>query len=112
MVERLSYTQLAGVRFPLGAKVFYAASGMLSKERRWRQHAKNPSVWYAHAKMNAYVADLLYKEYTSAWQHHTELVEGTEEYDSTEYNRTRRNEDLHRYILMFYGFALENYLKR
>jgi len=53
--------------------------------------AENPSSWFSKAEKSEYVANILLERYNNP--------------------KTRQDEHLHSFILMFLGFAMENYFK-
>lgn len=85
--------------------------------RNYQKSALNPQSWFSDGERNKYIASLLYKKYNSYYR---KLILHYEEnpFDISGRNKPIRRRglndydgDLHKYILMFFGVAIECYLK-
>src|SRR3989338_1417078 len=76
------------------------------KKKVRRQRAENPDSWYAAGEMNKYIAEFLLQKYDSA----NKVYKKDLAY-SVKQKVSIRDEHSHRYVLMFYGLVIENYLK-
>lgn len=80
----------------------------------FERSARDASYWYGSGEMNQHVARLFHRRYLRAHENYLEInsrildpVRPLKKISKTE----MRDMSLHRYILMFYGAALECYLK-
>jgi len=83
------------------------------KKSIYQKRAEDPAVWALAGFRNEEIGKFFLRKYRSYYwrleQEHLELASGDLLKKKRRFNH--RDGDLHRYVLMFFGYAIENYLK-
>lgn len=83
------------------------------KKSIYQKRAEDPHVWFLAGFRNEEIGNFFLRKYLSYYrrleEEHLETVLG--DFPKKKWRLNHRDGDLHRYALMFFGYAIENYLK-